>query len=312
MMRIALFLLTNLAVMLVFGLVLSLTGIQSSSVQGLMIMALLFGFGGSFISLLMSKWMALKSVGGEVIEQPRNDMERWLMETVAQQSRQAGIAMPQVAIYHAPDINAFATGARRDASLVAVSTGLLQNMSRDEAEAVIAHEISHIANGDMVTMTLIQGIVNTFVIFISRIIAQIAAGFMGGDRDEGEESNGNPLVYFAVATVLELVFGILASVITMWFSRYREFHADAGSARLVGREKMIAALQRLKTSYEPQEASSMMAFCINGKSKSLSELFMTHPPLDKRIEALLFYCSSSALSGRNGMGCTQLTQQIIA
>ncbi|EOY5381448.1 protease HtpX [Cronobacter dublinensis] len=285
MMRIALFLLTNLAVMVVFGLVLSLTGIQSSSVTGLLIMALLFGFGGSIVSLLMSKWMALKSVGGEVIEAPRNETERWLMDTVAQQSRQAGIAMPQVAIYHAPDINAFATGARRDASLVAVSTGLLQNMSRDEAEAVIAHEISHIANGDMVTMTLIQGVVNTFVIFISRIIAQVAAGFLG-NRDEGEESNGNPLIYFAVATVLELVFGILASIITMWFSRYREFHADAGSAKLVGREKMIAALQRLKTSYEPQEASSMIAFCINGKSKSLSELFLTHPPLDKRIEAL--------------------------
>ncbi|MGM1235130.1 heat shock protein HtpX [Escherichia coli] len=268
MMRIALFLLTNLAVMVVFGLVLSLTGIQSSSVQGLMIMALLFGFGGSFVSLLMSKWMALRSVGGEVIEQPRNERERWLVNTVATQARQAGIAMPQVAIYHAPDINAFATGARRDASLVAVSTGLLQNMSPDEAEAVIAHEISH------------------FVIFISRILAQLAAGFMGGNRDEGEESNGNPLIYFAVATVLELVFGILASIITMWFSRHREFHADAGSAKLVGREKMIAALQRLKTSYEPQEATSMMALCINGKSKSLSELFMTHPPLDKRIEAL--------------------------
>ena len=261
MMRIALFLLTNLAVMVVFGLVLSLTGIQSSSVQGLMIMALLFGFGGSFVSLLMSKWMALRSVGGEVIEQPRNERERWLVNTVATQARQAGIAMPQVAIYHAPDINAFATGARRDASLVAV-------------------------NCDIVTMTLIQGVVNTFVIFISRILAQLAAGFMGGNRDEGEESNGNPLIYFAVATVLELVFGILASIITMWFSRHREFHADAGSAKLVGREKMIAALQRLKTSYEPQEATSMMAFCINGKSKSLSELFMTHPPLDKRIEAL--------------------------
>ncbi|HHR0872668.1 TPA: M48 family metalloprotease [Klebsiella pneumoniae] len=197
MMRIALFLLTNLAVMVVFGLVLSLTGIQSSSMTGLLIMALLFGFGGSIVSLMMSKWMALKSVGGEVIEQPRNETERWLMNTVAQQAQQVGIAMPQVAIYHAPDINAF-----------------------------------------------------------------------------------------AVATVLELVFGILASIITMWFSRYREFHADAGSARLVGREKMIAALQRLKTSYEPQEASSMMAFCINGKAKSMSELFMTHPPLDKRIEAL--------------------------
>ena len=286
MMRIALFLLTNLAVMVVFGLVLSLTGIQSSSIQGLLIMALLFGFGGSIISLMMSKWMALKSVGGEVIEQPRNDMERWLMQTVEQQSRQAGIAMPQVAIYHAPDINAFATGASRNASLVAVSTGLLQNMSRDEAEAVIAHELSHVANGDMVTMTLVQGVVNTFVIFISRILAQLAAGFLGGNREEGEESNGNPMIYFVVAMVLELVFGILASIITMWFSRHREFHADAGSARLVGREKMIAALQRLKTSYEPQEASTMMAFCINGKSKSLSELFMTHPPLDKRIEAL--------------------------
>lgn len=286
MMRIALFLLTNLAVMLVFGLVLSLTGIQSSSVQGLMIMAGLFGFGGAFVSLLMSKWMALRSVGGEVIEQPRNETERWLLDTVRRQSQQAGIAMPQVAIYQAPDINAFATGARRDASLVAVSTGLLQNMSRDEAEAVIAHEISHVANGDMVTMTLIQGIVNTFVIFISRLIAQVAAGFLSGDRDNEGSSSGNPMVYFAVSMVLELVFGILASIITMWFSRHREFHAGAGSARLVGREKMIAALQRLKTSYEPQEAGSMMAFCINGKSKSFSELFMSHPPLDKRIEAL--------------------------
>ena len=286
MMRIALFLLTNLAVMLVFGLVLSLTGIQSSSVQGLMIMAGLFGFGGAFVSLLMSKWMALRSVGGEVIEQPRNETERWLLDTVRRQSQQAGIAMPQVAIYQAPDINAFATGARRDASLVAVSTGLFQNMSRDEAEAVIAHEISHVANGDMVTMTLIQGIVNTFVIFISRLIAQVAAGFLSGDRDNESSSAGNPMVYFAVSMVLELVFGILASIITMWFSRHREFHADAGSAKLVGREKMIAALQRLKTSYEPQEAGNMMAFCINGKSKTFSELFMSHPPLDKRIEAL--------------------------
>ncbi|QTF08230.1 protease HtpX [Brenneria izadpanahii] len=285
MMRIALFLITNLAVMLVFGLILSLTGIQSSSVQGLMVMAGLFGFGGAFVSLLMSKWMALRSVGGEVIEQPRNETERWLLETVRSQSQQVGIVMPQVAIYHAPDINAFATGARRDASLVAVSTGLLQNMNRDEAEAVIAHEISHVANGDMVTMTLIQGVVNTFVIFISRIIAQVASGFLSGNRDEGG-NGGNMMVYFAVATVLELVFGILASIITMWFSRYREFHADAGSAKLVGREKMIAALQRLKTSYEPQEEGSILAFCINGKSKSFSELFMSHPPLDKRIEAL--------------------------
>ncbi|TKI08208.1 protease HtpX [Martelella alba] len=286
MMRIALFLLTNLAVMLVFGLVLNLTGIQSSSVAGLMIMAGLFGFGGAFISLWMSKSMALRSVGGRVIEQPRDATERWLLETVGRQARQAGIAMPQVALYPAPDINAFATGARRDASLVAVSTGLLQNMSRDEAEAVIAHEISHVANGDMVTMTLIQGVVNTFVIFVSRLLAQLAAGFLSSNRDEGESGNGNPMIYFAVSMVLELVFGLLASLITLWFSRHREFHADAGSAKLVGREKMIAALQRLKTSYEPQEESAMLAFCINGRGNAFGELFMSHPPLDKRIEAL--------------------------
>lgn len=237
MMRIALFLLTNLAVMFVFGIILSLTGVKGSSVQGLMIMAGLFGFGGAFISLLMSKWMALKSVGGEVIESPRNETEQWLINTVSRQAQQVGIQMPQVAIYHAPDINAFATGARRDASLVAVSTGLLENMSRDEAEAVIAHEISHIANGDMVTMTLLQGVVNTFVIFISRIIAQFVSGFMSSNDEESESSNGNPMVYFAVSMVLEIVFGILASIITMWFSRYREFHADAGSAKLVGKEK---------------------------------------------------------------------------
>ncbi|MBG5948148.1 protease HtpX [Proteus terrae] len=285
MMRIALFLLTNLAVMFVFGIILSLTGIQGRSVQGLMIMAGLFGFGGAFISLLMSKWMALRSVGGQVIESPTSEVERWLLDTVRRQSEQVGIKMPQVAIYDAPDINAFATGARRDASLVAVSTGLLASMSRDEAEAVIAHEISHVANGDMITMTLLQGVVNTFVIFISRIIAQFVANFISND-EESESSNGNPWVYMGVSMVLEIVFGILASIITMWFSRYREFHADAGSAKLVGREKMIAALQRLKTSYEPQEESSMMAFCINGRNKSFSELFLSHPPLDKRIEAL--------------------------
>ncbi len=285
MMRIALFLLTNLAVMFVFGIILSLTGIQGRSVQGLMIMAGLFGFGGAFVSLLMSKWMALRSVGGQVIENPTSEVERWLLDTVRRQSEQVGIKMPQVAIYDAPDINAFATGARRDASLVAVSTGLLASMSRDEAEAVIAHEISHVANGDMVTMTLLQGVVNTFVIFISRIIAQFVANFISSD-EESENSNENPWVYMGVSMVLEIVFGILASIITMWFSRYREFHADAGSAKLVGREKMIAALQRLKTSYEPQEESSMMAFCINGRNKSFSELFLSHPPLDKRIEAL--------------------------
>ncbi|MGL4859599.1 MAG: protease HtpX, partial [Enterobacteriaceae bacterium] len=251
------------------------------------IMAGLFGFGGSFISLLMSKWMALRSVGGEVITSPRDQTERWLLETVERLSRQAGIAMPEVAIYDAPDINAFATGARRDASLVAVSTGLLRNMNQDEAEAVLGHEISHIANGDMITMTLIQGVVNTFVIFISRILAQLAAGFLSGNRDDNEGAQGNPLVYMVVAMILELVFGILASIITMWFSRYREYRADAGAASLVGAQKMVAALQRLQTSYEPQESNSILAFCINGKpSSSFGELFLSHPPLAKRIEAL--------------------------
>lgn len=283
MMRIGLFLLTNMAVMVVFGFILSLFGIRSDSVMGLMIMAGLFGMGGSFISLLMSKSMAMRSVGAEVITSPRNETERWLVDTVARQAQQAGIGMPDVAIYNAPDMNAFATGAKRDSSLVAVSTGLLQNMSRDEAEAVLAHEVSHIANGDMVTMTLLQGVMNTFVIFLSRIIAQVVAGALSNGR---ESSFSSTAVYFAVATVLDIVFGILASIITMWFSRYREYRADAGSAQLAGREKMIAALQRLKTSYEPEESATVMAFCINGKMGRFGELLMSHPPLDKRIAAL--------------------------
>ncbi|CUX96469.1 protease HtpX [Candidatus Doolittlea endobia] len=286
MMRIALFLLTNLSVMVVFGIILNFTRIDSSSAVGLMIMAGLFGFSGAFVSLLMSKSMALRSVGGEVIKQPRNETERWLLNTVRKQAQKVNITMPQVALYHALDMNAFATGARRDSSLMAISTGLLQNMNRDEAEAVIAHEISHIASGDMVTMTLIQGVVNTFVIFISRILGQVAAGLISSNRNEEENENGNPLVFFVVSMVLELVFGILASIITLWFSRYREFHADAGSAQLVGPEKMIAALQKLKISYEPQETGSVMAFCINGRNNAFSELFMSHPPLDRRIEAL--------------------------
>ena len=283
MMRIALFLLTNLAVMVVFGLVLSLTGIQSSSVQGLLIMALLFGFGGSFISLLMSKWMALKSVGGEVIEQPRNDMEQWLMNTVAQQSRQAGIAMPQVAIYHAPDINAFATGARRDASLVAVSTGLLQNMSRDEAEAVIAHEISHIANGDMVTMTLIQGVVNTFVVFLSRVVGYLVDSFL---RRGDSESSGPGIGYMVTTIVCDIIFGVIASVIVAWFSRQREFRADAGAAQLMGSPVPMAnALRRLGGLHTQPLPQNMASSGIAGGSSWMA-LFSSHPPIEQRIAAL--------------------------
>lgn len=284
MKRVFLFLATNLAVVLVLSVVLNIvyatTGIQHGSLSGLLVLAAVFGFGGSFISLLMSKSMALRSVGGRVIETPRNEMEHWLLQTVERQAQQAGIGMPTVAMYDAPDMNAFATGAKRNDSLVAVSTGLLHNMTRDEAEAVLAHEVSHIANGDMVTMTLMQGVVNTFVIFLSRFIANIVSS---RNSDEGQGSN--MMVYFGVSMALELVFGFLASFITMWYSRHREFHADAGAAQLVGKQKMIAALERLKMSHESQLEGSMMAFGINGK-RTVTELLMSHPPLDKRIAAL--------------------------
>ncbi|PSU45838.1 protease HtpX [Photobacterium frigidiphilum] len=287
MKRIALFLATNLAVMLVFSVVLNVvyavTGMQPGSLSGLLVMAALFGFGGSLFSLFMSKKMALRSVGGSVIEHPRNETEHWLMETVSRQAQQAGIGMPTVAVYDSADINAFATGAKRDDSLVAVSTGLLHSMTRDEAEAVLAHEISHISNGDMVTMTLMQGVVNTFVIFVSRLVAGAISGVNNSDEEGG---GGSYITYFIVSSIMEVLFGFLASILTMWYSRHREFKADAGSANLVGKEKMIAALERLKMSQEPQLEGSMMAFGINGKKKSLSELFMTHPPLDKRIDAL--------------------------
>jgi heat shock protein HtpX len=284
MKRILLFLATNLAVILVLSVVLNIvyavTGIRPGSLSGLLVVAAVFGFGGSIISLLMSKGIALRSVGGVVIESPRNETEHWLLETVRRQSEKVGIGMPTVAIYDAPDINAFATGAKRDASLVAVSTGLLHNMTRDEAEAVLAHEVSHIANGDMVTMTLLQGVVNTFVIFLARFVAGIVSS---RDSEDGESSSS--MTYFMVSIALELVFGFLASFITMWYSRRREFYADAGAASLVGKHKMIAALERLKVSHEPQLEGSMMAFGINGK-RSLTELLMSHPPLDKRIAAL--------------------------
>lgn len=273
--------------MLVFSIVLNIvyavTGMKPGSLSGLLVMAALFGFGGSLVSLMMSKSMALRSVGGVVIDSPRNETEHWLINTVARQAEQAGIGMPTVAIYDAPDINAFATGAKRDDALVAVSTGLLHSMTRDEAEAVLAHEISHIANGDMVTMTLMQGVVNTFVIFVSRLVAGAISG-VNNNSEEGE-GGGSYMTYFIVSSIMEVLFGFLASILTMWYSRHREFYADAGSAKLVGRDKMIAALERLKVSHEPHLEGSMMAFGINGK-KSLSELFMTHPPLDKRIDAL--------------------------
>ncbi|MCI7353780.1 MAG: protease HtpX [[Actinobacillus] rossii] len=280
MMRILLFLATNFAVMIVLGIILNVTGIAGNSTGGILIMSMLFGFAGSLISLFMSKTLALKSVGAEIITTPRNDAERWLVETITRQSQQAGIPMPDVAIYYSSDVNAFATGATKNNSLVAVSSGLLNTMTEDEAEAVLAHEVSHIANGDMVTMTLLQGVLNTFVIFLSRIIASVVANGRNSDNEESQNSG----TYFLVSMVLEIVFGVLATIIAMWFSRYREFRADAGSAQLVGKEKMIAALERLQRVHEPEELpGSLNAMMINGKAK---EFFMSHPPLEKRIAAL--------------------------
>ncbi len=220
--------------------------------------------------------MAKRSTGAVVIERPRNATEQWLVDTVARQAKAAGIGMPEVAIYDSPEMNAFATGMKRNDALVAVSTGLLRNMREDEVEAVLAHEVSHIANGDMVTLTLIQGVVNTFVIFLARLIA-------GAIRNNNQQLGG--IAYFAIVIVLEMVFGILASIIVMWFSRQREYRADAGAARLAGPNKMIAALERLKHNHESRLEGSMMAFGIASKSAK-SELFLSHPPLEKRIEAL--------------------------
>ncbi|GGA92536.1 protease HtpX [Agarivorans gilvus] len=287
MKRILLFLATNLAVVLVLGIVMnivfSVLGISTRSVGGLLVFCAIFGFGGSIISLLISKWMAKRSTNAQVITTPRNQTEAWLVDTVARQAKAAGIGMPEVAIYHAPDMNAFATGAKKDDALVAVSTGLLDNMTRDEVEAVLAHEVSHIANGDMVTLTLIQGVVNTFVMFLARIIANVISSSMSNNNENGQGMG--TLAYMATVFVLEMVFGILASIIVMWFSRQREYRADEGSAKLVGKEKMINALQRLGGSREPEMEGSLMAFGINGK-RSMSELFLSHPPLEKRIAAL--------------------------
>ncbi len=292
MKRVLLFLATNLAVVLVLGVVLSILssvfGIQfgrNGSMAGLLVMAAVFGFGGSFISLWMSKWVAKKSTGAQVITSPRNETERWLVETVQRQAAQAGIGMPEVAVYPGQEVNAFATGARRDSALVAVSAGLLNNMSRDEVEAVLAHEVSHIANGDMVTMTLLQGVLNTFVIFFARVVAMIVDNFL---RRDGDEEGLGTIAYIAVVFVMEMLFGILASIVVAWFSRQREYRADAGAARLASRDKMVAALERLRQKSavaEPQLEGQLAAFGINGKS-SMMELFMSHPPLEKRIAAL--------------------------
>lgn len=289
MKRIALFLATNLAVILVLSIVLNILmtvfGVEFGSYQGLLVFAAVFGFGGAFISLWMSKWMAKRSTGAQVIERPRNETERWLVETVAAQARKAGIKMPEVAVYQSPEPNAFATGASKNNSLVAVSSGLLQSMNKDEVEAVLAHEVSHVANGDMVTLTLIQGVVNTFVIFLARVVAGFINSALRGNQQGGQQTIGGGFAYYGIVIVLEILFGILASIIVMYFSRQREYRADAGAANLVGAHKMISALQRLAGGRDSQLNSSMSAFGIKGK-RAKSELFLSHPPIEKRIAAL--------------------------
>ncbi len=287
MKRVFLFVVTNIAVLVVLSIAAQLLGVNRFlTEQGMNFGALLgfcavFGMGGSFISLLLSKWMALRTTGAVVIAQPRDEAEAWLLQTVGHQAQAAGIGMPQVAIFPSDAPNAFATGARRDAALVAVSTGLLRSMKRDEVEAVLGHEISHVANGDMVTLTLIQGVVNTFVLFLSRVVGYwVDRVVLRNERDHG-------LGFFVTTMVAQVLFGIVASMIVMWFSRQREFRADAGGARLSGREKMIAALERLRAASDPEPLPDQMAaFGISGRTSGIARLFMTHPPLEERIEAL--------------------------
>jgi heat shock protein HtpX len=297
--RISLFLITNLAIVLVLSFTARLLGLDrfltanGLNLGGLLMFAALFGFGGSFISLALSKWMAKRATGARVIENPSNPTERWLVETVRRHAQLAGIGMPEVAVYEAPEINAFATGMNRNSALVAVSTGLLQQMTPDEAEAVLGHEVTHVANGDMVTLALIQGVVNTFVIFLARVIGYLVDRVvLKNDRD----SLG--IGYWVTSITAELVLGILASIIVMWFSRRREFRADAGGAQLAGRDRMVSALQRLKALHEPSTLpQAVQAFGISGKqSGGLARLFMSHPPLEERIAALQAGTETSGLS----------------
>ncbi|HHK7950260.1 protease HtpX [Neisseria sp. P0009.S003] len=276
MKRIFLFIATNIAVLVVIRVILAILGINSTDqVSSLLAYSAVVGFSGSIVSLLMSKTIAKHSVGAVVIDQPQSEEEAWLLATVEAQARQWNLKTPEVAIYDSPEPNAFATGATKNSSLVAVSTGLLDHMTRDEVEAVLAHEMAHVGNGDMVTLTLIQGIVNTFVVFLARIVSSMVAR-----NNDGSTSQGT---YFMVSMVLQIVFGFLASIIVMWFSRQREYRADAGAAKLVGAPKMIAALQRLKgsTSDLPQ---TMTAMGIASESKD--SWFSTHPSLDNRINRL--------------------------
>jgi len=286
MLRIALFLGTNIAIMVLISLVFQVFGFQGLlaangvdlNLQALLVFSTIIGFGGSFISLMLSKMMAKKGMGVQIINQPRNDFESWLMQTVKRQADQCRIRMPEVGIFNQSAPNAFATGWNRNDALVAVSTGLCQSMTREEIEAVLAHEISHVANGDMVTMTLIQGVVNTFVVFLSRVIGHIV------DRAIFKVERGHGPAFFIVSIVTQIILGIFASMIVMWFSRWREFRADSGGAQLAGRQAMISALRRLQSSQQAQMPDELAAFGIN--TGKVQAIFSSHPPLEKRIAAL--------------------------
>ncbi len=289
MKRIVLFLMTNIAIMVVLGITLQLLGVEGIldregiglDMWSLLVFSAVFGMGGSFISLMMSKWIAKMSTGAQVIDNPSSQTEQWLVDTVRTQAKVAGIGMPEVAIFDSPAPNAFATGARKDSSLVAVSTGLLHNMNKDEVEAVLAHEISHVANGDMVTLALIQGVVNTFVIFLSRVVGFVV------DRVVFKTERGVGPAFYITSIVAQIAIGILASLVVYWFSRQREYRADAGGARLAGAPKMIAALERLKGGAEAQLPEQLAAFGISGRRMGgIAHLFATHPSLDDRIAAL--------------------------
>lgn len=288
MKRILLFLLTNLAVLLVLSIVAHLIGLDTwlavhgGSLSGLLVFAAFVGFGGSFISLAISKWMAKRSMGVRVIGTPANATEQWLVAVVQQHAQRVGVGMPEVGIFDSPEPNAFATGANRNAALVAVSTGLLERMNREEITAVLGHEMTHVANGDMVTLTLIQGVVNTFVIFLSRVIGNIV------DRALFRSDDGRGIAYFATVLVTQMLLSVLATMIVMWFSRWREFRADRGGAQLAGTTNMIDALNELKRVHEPLPTQQLAAFGIAGGDigSGLKRLFMSHPPLDERIAAL--------------------------
>ncbi len=288
MLRVPLFLITNIAILAVLWVSAQVLGIdqwlnqQGVPFAGLFVFAALFGFGGSFLSLAISKWLAIRTTGAQVITEPSNRTESWLLNTVHKLADQANIGRPDVAIYRAQDINAFATGMNRNNALVAVSEGLLQQMNQEEAEAVLAHEVAHIANGDMVTMALLQGVLNTFVIALARIVGMMV------DSALSRDGRSSGIGFYATYFVAEMVFGLLASIVVMWFSRRREFRADAGSADLVGPGKMIAALQRLQQAYEPSSLPSQFAaFGINGAIKGgMAALFRSHPPLQSRIDYL--------------------------